>query len=52
MYASVICVCVCVCVWSLLMVVLLEIVTSLMQKIALVFHLELSQSLELWIYPN
>jgi len=38
-------------VWSLLMLVLLEIVTSLMQKIAVVFHLELSRSVEVWIYP-
>jgi hypothetical protein len=37
-------------VWLLLMLVLLEIV-SFMQKIAVVFHLELSRSLEVWIYP-
>jgi hypothetical protein len=45
MFASVI------CVWSLLMLVLFKIVSSLMQKIAVVFYLELSWSLEVWIYP-
>jgi len=34
------------------MLLLLEIVSSLIQKLAVVFHLELGQSLEVWIYPH
>ena len=45
MFASVI------CVLSLLMLVLLQTVSSLMQKIAVVFYLELSWYMEVWIYP-